>query len=138
MYQPSITQLVPDLLAAFGVGTDVAAEQLIIAGDNIERVGSEAAWARLCGVAPIPASSGMTTRHRLNKGGHPQANAALYRTVIVRLQHHEPTKAYFARRTAEGKTKKEIIRCLQRLLARETWALLRPLREQRQDLAMAA
>ena len=81
---------------------------------------------------------GMTTRHRLNRGGHRQANAALYRTVIVRMQHHEPTKAYVARRTTEGKTKKEIIRCLQRLLAREAWALLRPLREQRQDLPMAA
>ena len=80
----------------------------------------------------------MTTRHRLNKGGHRQANAALYRIVIVRLQHHEPTKAYLARRTAEGKTKKEIIRCLQRLLAREVWALLRPLREQRRSLPIAA
>lgn len=132
------SQLVPDLVAAFGIGTDVAAELLIVAGDNIDRVRSEAAWARLCGVAPIPASSGMTTRHRLNRGGHRQANAALYRTVIVRMQHHEPTKAYVARRTTEGKTKKEIIRCLQRLLAREAWALLRPLREQRQDLPMAA
>lgn len=130
--------LAPDLITAFGIGTDVAAELLIVAGNNIERVRSEAAWARLCGVAPIPASSGMTTRHRLNRGGHRQANAALYRTVIVRMQHHEPTKAYVARRTAEGKTKKEIIRCLQRLLARETWALLRPLREQRQALTAAA
>jgi hypothetical protein len=120
--------LVPQLVEAFGIGSDTAAELLIVAGDNIDRVRSEPAWARLCGVAPIPASSGLTTRHRLNRGGHRQANAALYRAVIVRMQHHEPTKAYVARRTAEGKTKAEIIRCLKRLLARETWALLRPLR----------
>lgn len=88
---------------------------LIVAGDNPDRVRSEAAFARLCGVAPIPASSGMTTRHRLNRGGHRQANAALYRVVIVRMQHHDPTKAYVARRTAEGKSKAEIIRCLKRL-----------------------
>lgn len=122
------TALAPQLSAAFGIGADVASEMLIVAGDNPERVRSEPAWARLCGVAPIPASSGMTTRHRLNRGGHRQANAALYRTVIVRMQHHEPTKAYVARRTAEGKTKAEIIRCLKRLLAREIWSLMRPLR----------
>lgn len=121
-------QVVPQLVDAFGIGADTASELLIVAGDNIDRVRSEAAWARLCGVAPIPASSGMTTRHRLNRGGHRQANAALYRAVIVRMQHHGPTKAYVARRTAEGKTKAEIIRCLKRLLARETWALMRPLR----------
>jgi transposase len=121
-------QLVPQLVEAFGVGADIAAEMLIVAGDNINRVRSEPAWARLCGVAPIPASSGMTHRHRLNRGGHRQANAALYRAVIVRMQHHEPTRAYVTRRTAEGRTKAEIIRCLKRLLAREIWALLRPLR----------
>jgi hypothetical protein len=121
-------QLVPQLVAAFGVGADTAAELLIVAGDNIDRVRSEPAWARLCGVAPIPASSGITNRHRLNRGGHRQANAALYRAVIVRMQHHQPTRAYVTRRTAEGKTKAEIIRCLKRLLAREIWALLRPLR----------
>jgi transposase len=111
---------------------------LIVAGDNPDRVRSEPAFARLCGVAPIPASSGMTTRHRLNRGGHRQANAALYRVVIVRMQHHEPTKAYVARRTAEGKTKSEIIRCLKRLLARELWAAMRPLRRPRQALPEAA
>jgi hypothetical protein len=122
------SQLVPQLVAAFGVGADTAAEMLIVAGDNIDRVRSEPARARLCGVAPIPASSGMTNRHRLNRGGHRQANAALYRAVIVRMQHHEPTRTYVNRRTAEGKTKAEIIRCLKRLLAREIWTLLRPLR----------
>ncbi len=126
------------MVDAFGMGPDTTAELLIVAGDNPERVKSEPAWARLCGVAPIPASSGMTTRHRLNRGGHRQANAALYRTVIVRMQHHQPTKEYVARRTAEGKTKGEIIRCLKRLLAREVWALMRPLREPAKALPVAA
>ncbi len=128
----------PDLAAAFAVGPDTAAEMLIVAGDNPDRIRSEAAFARLCGVAPIPASSGMTTRHRLNRGGHRQANAALYRVVIVRMQHHEPTKAYLARRTAEGKSKPEIIRCLKRLLARELWAAMRPLRTPASSPAHAA
>jgi hypothetical protein len=127
----------PQLVAAFGIGADVAAEMLIVAGDNPERVRCEAAFAKLCGVSPVPASSGMTTRHRLNRGGHRQANAALYRTVIVRMQHHAPTQAYLARRLAEGKTKAEIIRCLKRLLAREIWAHMRPLRE-RPKLALEA
>ena len=128
----------PDLSAAFAVGPDTAAEMLIVAGDNPDRVRSEAAFARLCGVAPIPASSGMTTRHRLNRGGHRQANAALYRVVIVRMQHHDPTKAYVARRTAEGKSKAEIIRCLKRLLARELWAAMRPLRTPATSTTLAA
>jgi transposase len=132
------TQAAADLAAAFAVGPDTAAEMLIVAGDNPDRIRSEAAFAKLCGVAPIPASSGMTTRHRLNRGGHRQANAALYRVVIVRMQHHEPTRAYVARRTAEGKTKAEIIRCLKRLLARELWATMRPLRAARQPLPAAA
>ncbi|HAM23286.1 MAG TPA: IS110 family transposase [Actinobacteria bacterium] len=132
------TELAPQMVDAFGMGPDTTAELLIVAGDNPERVKSEPAWARLCGVAPIPASSGMTTRHRLNRGGHRQANAALYRTVIVRMQHHQPTKEYVARRTAEGKTKGEIIRCLKRLLAREVWALMRPLREPAKALPVAA
>lgn len=122
-------EIAPQLTEAFGIGADTAAEVLIVAGDNPRRVRTEAAWAKLCGVAPIPASSGTTTRHRLNRGGHRQANAALYRTVIVRMQHHEPTRAYVARRTEEGRSKREIIRCLKRFLAREIWALMRPLRE---------
>lgn len=113
----------PALVNAFGIGPDGAAELLIVLGDNPERIHSEAAFARLCGTNPIPASSGKTTRHRLNRGGHRQANAALYRTVIVRMQYHEPTMTYVTRRVAEGKTKPEIIRCLKRLLAREVSAL---------------
>ncbi|MGI8416164.1 MAG: IS110 family transposase [Nakamurella sp.] len=131
-------QAAPNLTAAFAVGPDTAAEMLIVAGDNPERIRSEPAFAKLCGVAPIPASSGMTTRHRLNRGGHRQANAALYRVVIVRMQHHQPTKTYVARRTAEGKTKAEIIRCLKRLLARELWASMRPLRTTREPQQRAA
>lgn len=131
-------QLAPQLLEAFGIAADTAAEMLIVAGDNPERIRTEAAWAKLCGVAPIPASSGTTTRHRLNRGGHRQANAALYRTIIVRMRFHEPTIAYVERRMAEGRTKAEIIRCLKRFLAREIWALMRPLREQPHDLHESA
>lgn len=132
-----VRQVAPQLTAAFGIGADTAAEVLIVAGDNPERIRSEAAWAKLCGVAPLPASSGTTTRHRLNRGGHRQANSALYRTVIVRMQHHEPTQAYVTRRMQEGRTKKEIIRCLKRFVAREIWALMRPLREQRRSAGEA-
>ena len=94
------------------------------AGDNNDRIRSEAAFAKLCGVCPIPASSGKTTRHRLNRGGNRQANAALYRTVIVRMHWHAETIAYVERRTAEGLSKKEIIRCLKRYVLRELYALL--------------
>jgi transposase len=115
----------PDLVDAFGIGPDVAAEMLVTAGDNTDRVRSEPAFAKLCGACPIPTGSGKTNgRHRLNRGGSRQANAALYRTVIVRMRWHEPTIAYVARRTAEGLSKKEIIRCLKRYVAREIFALL--------------
>jgi transposase len=115
----------PQLLDAFGVGLDIAAQMLITAGDNAERVRNEAAFAKLCGVCPIPAGSGKTNgRHRLNRGGNRQANAALYRAVIVRMRWHAPTIAYVERRTAEGLSKKDIIRCLKRYLARELYQLL--------------
>ena len=98
------------------------AELLILCGDNPTRIRSEAAFAKLCGACPIPASSGRTTgRHRLYRGGHRQANAALYRTVIVRMRFHQPTRDYVARRSADGRTKREIIRCLKRFLARELY-----------------
>ena len=89
------------------------------AGDNPERLRSEAAFAHLCGVAPIPASSGKTTRHRLNRGGNRDANRALYLLAVGRLAWDPRTRAYVARRTAQGKSKPEIIRCLKRYLARE-------------------
>lgn len=114
-------QTSPTLCDAFGIGADTAAEMLIIFGDNPDRIRSEAALAKLCGACPVPASSGQITRHRLYRGGHRQANAALYRTAIVRLQHHQPTIDYAIRRTAEGRSKRDIIRCVKRFLAREIY-----------------
>lgn len=111
------------------MGTGAAAEMLILVGDNPERIHSEAALVKLCGACPIPASSDKTSRHRLNRGGDRQANAALYRVVIIRMRAHKPTLDYVRRRTAEGKTKSEIIRCLKRYVAREIFGLLcRPTR----------
>lgn len=119
------TAVAPQMLDAFGIGFDTAAELLITAGDNTDRVRSEAALAKLCGVCPIPAGSGKTNgRHRLNRGGNRQANAALYRVIIVRMRWHPPTIAYVERRTSEGLSKKEIIRCLKRYLVREIYQLL--------------
>ena len=115
----------PALVDGFGIGPDTAATLLIAAGSNPDRLHSEAAFASLCGVSPIPASSGKTNRHRLNRGGHRQANAALYRIVIVRLRHDERTNAYMRRRTTEGMSKAEVIRCLKRYVAREVFSTLR-------------
>ena len=115
----------PALSDVFGVGPDTAATLLVTAGSNPERLRSEAAFAALCGVNPIPASSGKTNRHRLNRGGDRRANAALYRIVLVRLRYHEPTREYMSRRTSEGMTKAEIIRCLKRYVARQVYAILR-------------
>jgi transposase len=114
----------PDLLEAHGMATGTAAEMLLLVGDNPERISSEAAFAKLCGACPIPASSGKTNRHRLNRGGNRQANAALYRVVIVRMRGHQPTLDYVRRRTAEGKSKSDIIRCLKRYVAREIFGYL--------------
>jgi transposase len=115
----------PGLVARFGIGHDSAGALLVAAGDNPGRLSSEAAFSMLCGASPIPASSGKTIRHRLNRGGDRQANAALHRIVVVRLRWHQPTKDYMTRRLAQGKTKKEIIRCLKRYVAREVFAALR-------------
>lgn len=109
----------PTLMAAPGISTGTIAEMLIVLGDNPERIRSEAAFAKLCGVCPIPASSGKTTRHRLNRGGNRQANAALHRVAVVRMRSHPSTKTYVQRRTAEGKSRREIRRCLKRYIARE-------------------
>jgi transposase len=111
----------PTLREAFGIGPDSAAEMMIVLGDNPTRIRSEAAFAKLCGACPIPASSGLTNRHRLFRGGHRQANAALYRIVTVRMRWHQPTMDYVARRTIEGLSKKDIIRCLKRFVAREIY-----------------
>src|SRR5438067_13844207 len=115
----------PGPLALPGIGPHTAALLLIAAGDHPERLRSEAAWAHLCGAAPIPASSGKTVRHRLNPGGDRQANHALWRIVFTRLGSDPATRAYAERRTAEGKSKKEIIRCLKRYVAREVYPHLR-------------
>ncbi|MEV0186130.1 IS110 family transposase [Streptomyces sp. NPDC050625] len=117
-------QQAPELVEAFGIGADTAAEVLVVVGDNPERIRSQAAFAKLAGVCHVPASSGRRDRHRLNRGGHRQLNSALYR-VIVRMRFHQPTIDYVARRTREGKTKKEIIRCLKRYLAREIFQMVK-------------
>lgn len=114
----------PDLIKAYGMAAGTAAEMLLLVGDNPERIHSEAAFAKMCGACPIPASSGKTTRHRLNRGGNRQANAALYRVAIVRMRSHRPTLDYVRRRTADGKGKSEIIRCLKRYIAREIFGYL--------------
>jgi transposase len=114
----------PGLVALFGVGPDSAGALLVAAGDNPGRLRSDAAFSMLCGASPIEASSGKTIRHRLNRGGDRQANAALYRIVVVRLRWHQPTRDYMARRLTEGKSKQEIIRCLKRYVAREVFAVL--------------
>lgn len=126
-----LTNRVPELVQIFGAGPEVASTLMVTAGDNPDRLYSESAFASLCGVSPIPASSGKTERHRLNRSGDRRANAALHRIVIVRLRYHEPTKRYVERRTAEGKSKQEIIRCLKRYVAREVFAALRAMGQRR-------
>jgi len=113
-----------DLVGRFGVGYETAAQLLITVGDNPHRVSTEAAFASLCGVAPLPASSGKTTRHRLNRGGNRQVNRALHVIVMARLKYDTRTQQYRDRRLAEGKSKRDIIRCLKRAVAREMFQLL--------------
>jgi transposase len=109
-------------------GPDTATLLLIAAGDHPQRLRSEAAWAHLCGAAPIPASSGKVTRWRLNRGGDREASHALWRIVITRMSSHPATRAYVDRRGKEGLTEKEIIRCLKRYVARQVYPYLRPAR----------
>jgi transposase len=119
-----VAEVAPSLLDVFGVGVDTAATLLVAAGDNPERLRSEAAWAHLCGVAPIQASSGKVARHRLNRGGNRAANSALWRIVMVRMVHDPATRAYVERRTKEGRSKLEITRVLKRYVAREIYRYL--------------
>jgi len=119
-----VTSTAPQLLTLCGVGIEVAGQLLCTAGDNPHRLHSEAAFAHLCGVAPIPASSGKTHRHRLNRGGDRAANTALYTVVLSRLRCDLRTHHYLQRRTKEGLSKPEIIRCLKRYLAREIYQVL--------------
>src|SRR5215217_5222936 len=119
-----VSEAVPALVALPGVGTDTAASLLVAVGDNPERLKSEASFALLCGVAPVPASSGKTVRHRLNRGGNRDANRALHMLALGRMSWDERTREYVARRTAEGKSKREILRCLKRYVAREVYRIL--------------
>jgi transposase len=116
-----IENTAPSLLELYGVGTDTAASLLVAAGDNPGRLHNERSWAHLCGVTPLPASSGKTTRYRLNRGGDRQANAALHRIVLTRMSSHEQTRRYVARRRDEGLNTAEIMRCLKRYVARQTF-----------------
>ena len=121
---PLVRQSAPDLLALYGVGPETAGQLLVTAGDNPERMRSEAAFAHLAGAAPIPASSGRTHRHRLNRGGDRAANNALHTIALVRMRYDERTRTYVERRTHEGLSKKEIMRCLKRFIAREVYRAL--------------
>jgi transposase len=125
LLKPLIDECAPGLMGVYGIGYDVAAKLLIAAGDNPERLSSERAFAHMCGVAPLPASSGKTQRHRLNRGGNRQANNALYRIVVTRMSSDPRTRDYVARRRAEGKTTGEIARILKRYVAREVFPHLR-------------
>jgi transposase len=120
----AVNQHTAKLLARPGVGPDCAAALLITAGDNPERLGSEASYAALCGASPVQVSSGKTARLRLNRGGDRQANAALYRIALSRLRWDPQTRAYLARRIAQGKTRREALRCLKRYIAREIYQII--------------
>lgn len=122
--KPLVARAAPQLLALFGVGPETAGQLLTSAGDNPERMRSEGAFAHLAGVAPIPASSGRTHRHRLNRGGDRAANNALHTITLVRMRYDERTRTYVERRTKEGLSKKDIIRCLKRFVAREIYHAL--------------
>ena len=119
-----VARAAPELLSLPGIGTENAATLLIVAGDNPQRLGSEASFAGLCGVSPIEASSGKVVRHRLNRGGNREANRALYMICLARIRRDRRTQEYVARRTVEGKSKREIIRCLKRYVAREVYRVL--------------
>jgi transposase len=121
---PLVARACPALLELRGVGPDSAAILLVTAGDNPHRLRSEASFAKLCGVAPLEASSGRVRRHRLNRGGDRQANHALWRIVLVRMHCDPRTRAYVERRRAEGLSTKEIMRCLKRYVAREIYRVL--------------
>ena len=119
-----VASYAPELLAVHGVGPDVAAALLAVAGENVDRLTSESALAHLAGTAPIPASSGKTNRHRLNRGGNRQGNAAFHRIVLVRMKTHAPTRDYVAKTLARGKTKRDAMRLLKRYVAREIFPIL--------------
>ena len=119
-----VDELAPALVARNSIGRECAAQLLLTAGDNADRIESEAGFAALCGVSPVPASSGKVTRHRLNRGGDRAANSALHIIAIGRLRTDPRTKAYVAKRVGEGHSKLEAIRCLKRYTAREVFSLI--------------
>src|SRR4051794_26266654 len=119
-----VAEVAPGLISLPAIGTHHAATLLVVAGDNPERLRSEASFASLCGVSPVEASSGKIVRRRLNRGGNRDANRALHMICVVRMGSDERTREYVARRTAEGKSKWEIMRCLKRYIAREVYRIL--------------
>lgn len=133
-----VTHAAPRLIAVKGLGPLTCAALLVAVGDNPDRMRSESAFAHLCGVAPVPASSGKTNRHRLNRGGDRQANYALYILAVTRLAWDPRTRAYAAKRRADGKNTKEIIRCLKRHIARELYRLLVPRHPDERDMKRGA
>lgn len=133
-----VDELAPELITRTGIGYEAAAQLLITAGDNPDRLSSEASFAMLCGVAPLPASSGKTTRHRLNRGGDRSANSALHMIAVCRWRLDERTKEYVARKKAEGHSNPEILRCLKRYIAREVYYVFKAQTRATQHLALAA
>ncbi|MFC6705670.1 IS110 family transposase [Flexivirga alba] len=121
---PLVARACPKLLKQSGIGIQTAAQLLVTAGGNPDRIRTDASFAALCGASPIPASSGRTDRHRLNRGGDRQGNHALHQIVINRIAHHQPTRDYIARRTANGLKKRDVIRCLKRYVARDVQRLI--------------
>ena len=122
--KPLVKETSPELVATLGIGTDAASALLVTAGDNPGRLRNEAAFAHLCGVSPLDASSGKNERHRLNRSGDRQANSALWHIVLTRIVYDPRTTEYIDRRKKEGLTKKEAVRCLKRYVAREVYSLL--------------
>jgi transposase len=120
-----VKQAAPSLLDLHGVGVEVAGALLVAAGDNPARLSDEAAFAAMCGVSPVDASSGRQQRHRLNRGGNRDANRALWVVALVRLRSEPRTRAYVERRTSQGLSKREILRCLKRYIVREVFKILR-------------
>ena len=123
----------PTLLQTLGIGVDMAAALLVTVGSNHDRLKSGVAFAALCGVSPIPASSGKTNRFRLNSSGDRQAKAAIYRIALISLRYDDRLAAYFQRRIKDGKTKAEAIRCLKRYVAREVFAILHDIDQKTQE-----
>jgi transposase len=133
-----IDELAPALVARNSIGHGCAGQLLLTAGDNSERLRSEASFAALCGVSPVPASSGKIIRHRLNRGGDRAANSALHIIAIGRLRTDPRTQAYMAKRIAEGHSKLEVIRCLKRYIAREVFALISHRRREINQIRLSA